>query len=1024
MKQSALRFLTLVCIAVFAISGSARHADASGVILPLGKPGSNFALVATYGAVEAPYTVNTSLLNRPEALYLDQSGTLFVSEERGSRIVRSAPGFNAIGLTGNNYITETTFVHPTDMGKDNAGFLWVADWSRVVQYDASGVDAVFKQSFPPTESWVTGSDNGHFDNVQGLALDHLASPDQHLFVSDANNQRVQVFGFNAEGQPVYINTIGETRLSGSDNAHFNRPGRMAVDSANRLLVLDAYNNRVQRCSSADGWSHWTCETLDLGGNITLNFPQGISVDASGSVLIADSGNNQIVLCVLNGACGLFATGFPGWAADVERKANGDVLVSDWTYNVVRRYNAQGVAQPIYMGTLNLPYTTTPGHFFTPRGITVAQDGSIYILEEYGYRLVKLNAAGQQVWTVGQAGMTTDADTGFGDYWAGLEGNPAVDSAGRIYVPDTSNNRVQIFNPDGSFYNPIGVAREGGDDTHHLNCPTTTAINPVNGDILVADKCNQRIQVFSAGTLAYKATLGQTGVSGSDNAHFKDAWGLTVDAQGTVYVADSENFRVQKCTYTLGNAFSCSTFAGETGVPGGDFAHLHPISVAVDSLGRVFVADDWNNRVQVFDANGAYLTTLNGGWGNFAADFRSVSSVAVDKSNKVYITDKVNARVLVFAPGGSRNWAQININGFGNVDNSGVWALGWFNNTLYAGTRNSANGAEIFRKLPNGKWEAVVLNGLESSRNQSVDSLLEFNGNLYASTYNAAADGQSEGAQIWRSDTGNPDTWTAVVTGGSGSLTPDPANGEFYRLFLFNNQICSTTWAAVNNAPGVTAHGAEIWCSPSGDAATWTRLAQNGLGNPNNIGIMSVKSHNGKLFAGTYNAQDGTNVYSSSDGATWTPLFEEGGWGDSANYATTALEEYQGWLYIVFTNTDHYGVTIGRCQVCDGNDWGEVLGSFNNPNTLGMPGLEIHNDSLYMVTSSARTGLRVWKTNDGENWNVSAPVGFGTPGRAYTYWDNAFLSAGGELYLGSFTRGGMAEVWQLLGHSVFLPQVLR
>jgi hypothetical protein len=1024
MKQNALRILSFLCIAVFVISASPRQADASTAAIPLGHSGTTYSFVTSYGTVEEPYTVDLAHLNRPEGLYLDESETLFVSEERGARIVRSDPSFNPIGSTGSVYTADNAFVHPTDMAKDNAGSLWVADWSRVVQYDASGADAAFLQSFPPTNSWVTGDDNSHFYDVKGLAFDHLVN--QHLFVSDSGNERVQVFGFDAEGKPVYLNTIGETHIQGDDqdNEHFNHPVRLAVDSANRLLVADSYNNRVQRCSSADGWANWTCETFAMGGGLSLNYPLGVSVDAGGNVLIADSNNSRILRCADAGSCAVQVENFPGWASDVEGKANGDVLISDWNNMVVRRFNAAGQEQPIFMGTLNVPYTTTLGHFFTPRGITVGADGSVFILEQYGYRLVKLNPAGEQQWVVGAPGLFTDADTGFGDYWAGLEGNPAVDAAGRIYVPDTSNDRVQILNPDGSFYNRIGMTRNGGSDNTRLSCPTTTAINPVNGDILVADKCNQRIQVFSADTLAYKATLGETGVSGSDNAHFNSAWGLAVDSKGTVYVADTENFRVQKCTYTTGTNFSCTTFTGETGVYGNEYNHLHPLAVAVDGAGHVFAADDWNSRVQVFNASGGYLTTLGGGWGNYPTDLRSVSSVAVDKWNKVYISDNVNHRVLVYAPGGSGSWLQLNHNGFGDVNNYSVWSLGWFNNTLYAGTNNGANGAEIWRKLDSGQWEQVVSGGLGNSHNQAIDHLLAFNGKLYASTYNALNNGQSDGAEIWRSDTGNPNTWAQVVTGGSGGAAPDPANGEFFRMFIFNSQICSTTWAAGSLAEGVPQHGAEIWCSPTGSEGTWTRLAGNGLvDNANILGIMAVQSHNGRLFAGVYNINDGTEIYSSSNGAAWTPFFNEFGWGDSSNYVASALEEFNGYLYFLLNNRDHYGVTIGRCQVCDGTDREEITGSFNTPATLGMSALEVHDGSLYMVTSNSRTGLRVWKSDDGNNWSVVAPVGLGNPGKAYTYWDNAFLSAGGNLYLGTWNRFGSAEVWQL-GQSLFLPAIRR
>ncbi|RPJ52020.1 MAG: hypothetical protein EHM21_01300, partial [Chloroflexi bacterium] len=368
MKQGTLRLLTIALIAVLVISGSPGGADASAAAaLSLGKPGTTYAYVTSYGTVEEPYTVNTNLLNHPTGLYLDETETLFVNEERGYRVVRDDSQYNPIGLTGTSFTDDYVFSSTSDMAKDSDGTLWVGDWSRVVQYDVTGVDPVFLQNFPPTDPWVTGSSNDRFDNVLGIAFDRLDKPAQHMFVSDANNQRVQVFGFDAEGKPVYINTIGETGVSGDDqdNARFNRPARLAVDLNNRLLVADSLNNRVQRCATTDDWSSWSCETFDLGGE-TLSYPQGISVAANGNVLIADSNNNRVLRCTDAGACAVVVTGFPGWASDVEAKANGDLLVSDWAEMVVRRFNAQGQEQDIHKGTPGVPYTTTEGHFFSPR----------------------------------------------------------------------------------------------------------------------------------------------------------------------------------------------------------------------------------------------------------------------------------------------------------------------------------------------------------------------------------------------------------------------------------------------------------------------------------------------------------------------------------------------------------------------------------------------------------------------------------------------------------------------------------
>ena len=124
---------------------------------------------------------------------------------------------------------------------------------------------------------------------------------------------------------------------------------------------------------------------------------------------------------------------------------------------------------------------------------------------------------------------------------------------------------------------------------------------------MVDRSNQRIQVFTSERI-YKATLGVLDEVGSDNRHFNWPWGVAVDAKGKIYVADSDNHRVQKCTLS-GSSYTCTTFAGETGIFDNAFGHLHPLSVAVDSDGRGYVADEWNVRSQGMIAHELGSATL-------------------------------------------------------------------------------------------------------------------------------------------------------------------------------------------------------------------------------------------------------------------------------------------------------------------------------------------------------------------------------------------------------------------------------
>lgn len=131
---------------------------------------------------------------------------------------------------------------------------------------------------------------------------------------------------------------------------------------------------------------------------------------------------------------------------------------------------------------------------------------------------------------------------------------------------------------------------------------------MNGDIYIVDRCNQRVQVFTSGRI-YKATLGILDETGIDNQHFNYPWGVFIDQSGKVYVVDTGNERIQ----IFNQSHVYQRTLGMTGECGQDFNHFcMPHAVTVDTLGHIFVADVISNdRIQVFDASGAYLTTIGG-----------------------------------------------------------------------------------------------------------------------------------------------------------------------------------------------------------------------------------------------------------------------------------------------------------------------------------------------------------------------------------------------------------------------------
>ena len=231
--------------------------------------------------------------------------------------------------------------------------------------------------------------------------------------------------------------------------------------------------------------------------------------------------------------------------------------------------------------------------------------------------------------------------GSGGAGPGLFSSPwgvAVDSSGNVYVADTSNERIQKFDNNGTYITQWGG---GGPGAGTFYSPHGVAVDQLSGSVYVADTSNQFIQKFnSAGVY-----ITQWGGGGASNGTFSNPHGVAVDSLGNVYVADTDNNRIQKFD-------SSGTFITKWGSLGaGDGQFSGPYAVAADSFGNVYVADTFNNRIQKFDSNGNYITQ----WGSFGTgdgQLYSPYGVAVDSLGNVYVADTSNNRIQKFDSNGA------------------------------------------------------------------------------------------------------------------------------------------------------------------------------------------------------------------------------------------------------------------------------------------------------------------------------------------------------------------------------------
>ena len=183
-----------------------------------------------------------------------------------------------------------------------------------------------------------------------------------------------------------------------------------------------------------------------------------------------------------------------------------------------------------------------------------------------------------------------------DQSLGFVADVGVNRAGSIWLVDSDVSHVLKFDASGKYLSKLGMSYDSGQSDDRFNGPHSIAFDS-SGNIYVSDSWNNRIQVFKSDG-SYLATIGTTGVQGLDNAHFCNPQHIAV-ASNVLYVADACNHRVQ--LFNVANPLAASYVAtiGVSGQSGNDNAHFdHPLGVAVDA-NRIYVADENNHRVQVF-----------------------------------------------------------------------------------------------------------------------------------------------------------------------------------------------------------------------------------------------------------------------------------------------------------------------------------------------------------------------------------------------------------------------------------------
>ena len=209
---------------------------------------------------------------------------------------------------------------------------------------------------------------------------------------------------------------------------------------------------------------------------------------------------------------------------------------------------------------------------------------------------------------------------------------ATDLNGNIIVSDKNNHRIQIFDSNGKFISKFGSE---GNGNGQFDKPWGITINSKR-NIIVSDIGNHRIEIFDS-----KGNFISTfGSKGNGNGQFSCPEGICVDKNDRIYVCDCNNSRIQIFD-SKGNFIS--TF-GSFGNQNGQF--YGPCGITINSKGNILVSDYQNNRIEIFDSKGNFISTF-GSKGNGNGQFDYPWGICVDNNDNIFVCDSNNNRIQIF-----------------------------------------------------------------------------------------------------------------------------------------------------------------------------------------------------------------------------------------------------------------------------------------------------------------------------------------------------------------------------------------
>ena len=430
-------------------------------------------------------------LDKPHGVYVDKDGNIFIADENNHRIRKvdittgiittiAGDGFPAYGGDGGPAV-DASLQNPKSVWVDVNGNVLIADNEnnriRKVTVTTGDISTVAGNGIAGYWGDHGPAINASLKKPHGVCAYESPAP-SYLYIADPSNYQIR----KVDLQEGFLTKAAGTIWSGynGDNilaglARLNYPFGAHLDSSGNLFIADTYNHRIRKVNpktgiittvAGDGVKGFSGD----GGPATsakLRYPFSLYVDSRANIFIADTYNYRIRK--VDGTTGIITTvvgdghkrlkgdGGPATDASVDMVYDvavdnvGNLFFADTGNEVIRKVDATTGIIDTVAGQGNISGYSGDGGLATnaslngPTGVAVDSAGNLYIADSSNHVVRKVDATSQIISTVagngiadfsGDGGLATQAQL---DYPEGLW----VDSSGNLFIVDTDNCRVRM-----------------------------------------------------------------------------------------------------------------------------------------------------------------------------------------------------------------------------------------------------------------------------------------------------------------------------------------------------------------------------------------------------------------------------------------------------------------------------------------------------------------------------------------------------------------------------------------------------